>query len=300
MDHRIAFLFSGQGDQHPGMGQELARKYPAAASVFSLCDTIRPGTSMQCFQGTEEELKETKNTQPCLFAVELAAAESLCHKGIRPHAVAGFSLGEVVAAVSAGIFDLETGFRLVCKRGELMQQEAEKYDARMAVALKLSAEQVETICEKLTDLYPVNYNCPGQITVSGLAAPMADFSAEVRAQGGRVIPLKVGGAFHSPFMRAAADAFAGELGSVPAKEGKIPLYSNMTARPYTEDVAGLMSRQISSPIQWEKLIQNMIAEGIDTFIEIGPGDTLTNMMKRIDPGVRACTVTEYLAEVEGC
>lgn len=297
---KIAFVFSGQGDQHPGMGKELAEKYPSAKAVFDMCDGIRSGTSVQCFEGTDEELKETKNTQPCLFAAELAAASVLKDKGIIPDALAGFSLGEVVAATVAGIFDEETGFRLVCKRGELMQNEAEKFDTSMAAVVKLTSEQVRELCGKYSDVYPVNFNCPGQVTVSGLASQMPDFFAEVKAAGGRAIPLKVKGAFHSPFMNQAAEAFAKEIEKAEIKERKITLYSNKTALPYTDDITELLSKQICSPVLWEKIIRNMIEDGIDTFIEIGPGKTLTNMIKKINPEVTALNVTEYLAEENIC
>ena len=297
---RIAFVFSGQGDQYPGMGKELCEGYEAAARVFRLCDSIRPGTMRQCFEGTAEELKETANTQPCLFAMELAAVEVLREKGIHPDAAAGFSLGEVVAATVAGAFDAETGFRLVCKRGELMQAEAEKFDTAMAAVVKLTAQQFSQIAGRYSDIYPVNFNCPGNITVSGLASQMADFSADVKAAGGRALPLKVKGAFHSPFMRNAADAFAGELAKAGVRKGNIPLYSNVTAQPYGDDGEQLLSKQIASPVQWELTVRNMIESGIDTFIEIGPGKTLTNMIKKIDTQVTALTVTEYLAEVAAC
>lgn len=297
---KIAFVFSGQGDQHPGMGREFAEKYPAAAEVFAMCDRLRPGTSSQCFEGTEEELKETKNTQPCLFAFELAAAMVLHKKGIVPDFAAGFSLGEVAAAAYSGIFDHETGFRLVCRRGELMQREAEKFDTMMAAVVKLTAEQVEEICQQFTDVYPVNYNAPGQIAVSGLSAQMVDFREEVKKAGGMAIPLKVKGAFHSPFMEEAAKAFADELANASCKQGNITLYSNLTSEPYTEDVVHLLSKQICSPVQWEKIIRNMAAQGADTFIEIGPGKTLANLIKRISPEATVYTVTEYLAEVETC
>lgn len=292
----VAFVFSGQGDQHPGMGKALCERYPAAEKIFALCDSIRPGTSAQCFSGTAEELKETVNTQPCLFAMELAAAQVLLERGIRPAAVAGFSLGEVAAATAAGCFRLEDGFRLVCKRGELMQTEAEKYDTAMAAVVKLSAEEVTRLCERFDGLYPVNFNCPGQTTVSGLASQMAAFSAEVKAAGGRAIPLKVSGAFHSPFMAEAAGAFAAELAKTPGNPAGIPLYSNVTALPYAGGPGPLLAEQIEKPVQWEKLIRNMIDAGIDTFIEIGPGKTLTNLIRKIDLSVNAFSVLDYLEE----
>lgn len=297
---KIAFVFSGQGDQFPGMGKDLYEKYPVAKEIYDLCDEIRPGTSAQCFNGTEEELKETKNTQPCLFAMELAAASVLIGKGITPDVVAGFSLGEVVAATVSGTFDNETGFRLVCKRGELMQSEAEKFDTSMAAVVKLTAEQVQDVCSKYSDVYPVNFNCPEQITVSGFSSQMADFFSDIKAAGGRAIPLKVKGAFHSPFMKAAAESFAEELKQSVTKERNITLYSNMTAEVYTDDVESLLSAQICNPVQWEKIIRNMISDGVDTLIEIGPGKTLTNMIKKISADVKAVNIMEYLAEIEGC
>ena len=297
---KIAFVFSGQGDQFPGMGKDLYEKYPVAKKIYNLCDEIRPGTSDQCFNGTEEELKETKNTQPCLYAMELAAASVLMEKGITPDVVAGFSLGEVVAATVSGAFDNETGFRLVCKRGELMQSEAEKMDTSMAAVVKLTPEQVRAVCSKYSDVYPVNFNCPGQITVSGLSTQMTAFFVDVKAAGGRAIPLKVKGAFHSPFMKAAAESFAEELKKAEVKERGITLYSNMTAEPYADDVVGLLSSQICSPVQWETIIRNMVSDGVDTFIEIGPGKTLTNMIQKISTDVKAVNITEYLAKVEEC
>ena len=291
---KIAFVCSGQGDQYPGMGKDWAEQYQTAASVYAMCDGIRPGTSEQCFTGTEETLKETKNTQPCLFATELAMASVLQEAGIRPDLAAGFSLGEVVAATIAGLVEPQTGFRLVCRRGELMQQEADRFDTAMAAVVKLTAEQVQDLCSRYTDLYPVNFNCPGQVTVSGLSERMPDFFADVREAGGRAIPLKVKGAFHSPFMQKAAEAFAEELAQAAFRPETIPLYANLTAKPYTEDKAGLLSKQICNPVQWEDSIRNMIAAGADTFIEIGPGQTLTRMIKKIDPTVTACTAKEYL------
>ena len=297
---KIAFIFSGQGDQYPGMGKELYDKYPAARAVFDMCDRLRPGTSLQCFEGTEEELKITANTQPCLFALELAYAAVLSEKGAAPAAAAGFSLGEVAAATFVGLFDNETGFHLVCRRGELMQSEAEKFDTSMAAVVKLTDDKVRELCDRYSDVYPVNFNCPGQVSVSGLSSQMKDFFSDVKAAGGRAIPLKVRGAFHSPFMSDAAAAFARELETVEIGKNAVPLYSNMTAQPYSQDAASLLSGQICSPVLWERLIRNMIESGIDTFVEIGPGKTLTNMVKKINPEMTALSAQEYLTEVEAC
>ncbi|MDR3998187.1 MAG: ACP S-malonyltransferase, partial [Evtepia sp.] len=158
---KIAFVFAGQGAQYPGMGQELAQCSPAAAQVFQQLDALRPGTSQQCFSGTEAELKETRNTQPCMFAVELAAAAALEEKGLRADLAAGFSLGEIGALAYTGAVDLETGFHLVCRRGELMQQAAEAQPTAMAAVLKLENAAVEALCAQFPETYPVNYNCPG-------------------------------------------------------------------------------------------------------------------------------------------
>lgn len=299
----VSFLFSGQGDQFPGMGQNLYETYPAAREAFDLCENLRPGTLEQCFRGTAEELKETRNTQPCLFAMELAAAAVLEEKGIVPQAAAGFSLGEVTAAAFTGIVDRETGFRLVCKRGALMQAAAEQFDTSMTAVVKLTPETVQELCSRYSQVYPVNFNCPGQITVSGLAEQMTSFAADVKAAGGRAIPLKVGGAFHSPFMAQAAQAFADELAKAAMSKGRMPLYSNVTALPYEEDPRTLLAKQIASPVLWERIICNMADAGMDTFIEIGPGKTLTNMVKKILPQAKTYCVAEMetlLKEVTGC
>ncbi|MBR2832538.1 MAG: ACP S-malonyltransferase [Oscillospiraceae bacterium] len=289
---KIAFVFSGQGAQCPGMGRELYETYPTARRVFDALDGIRPGTSEQCFSGTEEELKETKNTQPCLFAVELAAAETLREAGLCGDMAAGFSLGEIAALTYAGAVSLEQGFRLVCRRGELMQRDAEARETAMAAVLKLPNEKVEELCAGFREVYPVNYNCPGQVSVSGAKEEMADFMAAVKTAGGRALPIKVKGGFHSPFMRAAAEDFGRFLEGQELREPALPLYSNRTGGVYGGDMARLLSEQICSPVRWETIVRAMAAEGADTFVELGPGKTLCGLVNKTLENVRAFAVSD--------
>ena len=294
---KIAFVFSGQGAQHTGMGKELSEQNPAAAEIFRKADAIRPGTSEQCFEGSDEILSVTKNTQPCLFAMEMAAAAALKDAGIQADMAAGFSLGELAALTFAGMADFETMFSLVCKRGELMQEAAERTPAAMAAVGKLTADQVKEICGGFSEFYPVNFNCPGQVSVSGKAEEMKAFGEAVKAAGGRMIPLKVKGGFHSPFMETAAKAFREELSGISVKAPEIPVYANRTAAPYPgegreTEMKELLAGQIISPVQWEQTIRSMIADGADTFVEIGPGETLCGMIKRIDKNVRTFPVED--------
>lgn len=303
---KIAFVFAGQGAQYPGMGRELAQCSRAAAEIFQKVDALRPGTSEQCFSGTEEELKETKNTQPCLFAVELAAAAALAERGLKADMAAGFSLGEIGALTYTGAVDFATGFHLVCRRGELMQAAAEEQPTAMAAVLKLSNEDVEGLCAQFDQVYPVNYNCPGQVSVACAREQLAPFSAAVKAAGGRALPLKVRGGFHSPFMASAAQGFAGVLAECQVGRPEIPLYSNCTGGVYAGDPKELLVRQIASPVRWETIVRNMIAAGADTFLELGPGKTLCGLIGKIDKRVKTYALSTredletILREVAGC
>ena len=303
---KVAFVFPGQGAQYPGMGKSLHDTSPAAASVFRLVDSIRPGTSDQCFFGSDEEMKETRITQPCIWAVEMAAAAALTESGIHADMTAGFSLGELSALSYASVVDASTCFKLVCQRGQLMQDAAEAVDSSMAAVVKLSHETVEEICSRFEGVYPVNYNCPGQVTVAGLRSSMADFFAAVKEARGRALPLKVSGGFHSPFMAEASAEFGKLLESVDFTAPSIPLYSNLTGLPYAGDMKLLLEKQICSPVRWETIIRNMIAAGADTFIEVGPGNVLQGLIGKIDKTVRVFGVSDAeslaktIQEVKAC
>ncbi len=289
---KIAFVFSGQGAQAPGMGLDLYERSPAARAVFDALDVIRPGTAEQCFRGDEAELKETRNTQPCMVAMELAALAAVREAGLEPDMTAGFSLGELSALCCAGTMDPATAFRLVCRRGELMQRAAEARQTGMAAVVKLTNEEVEKLCAGFRQVWPVNYNCPGQVTVSGAEEEMAAFSAAVKAAGGRAIPLKVRGAFHSPFMAEAGAAFQRDLDAAALRPPAIPVFANCTGEPYGDDVAALLGRQMCSPVRWETSVRGMIAAGADVFAELGPGRTLCGLIAKTDAGVRCFAVSE--------
>lgn len=282
---KIAFVFSGQGAQAPGMGKELYDCSPAAKAVFDLADSIRPGTSQQCFEGTQEELNVTIKAQPCLFACDLAAAKAAQERGIQPDCAAGFSLGEAAAVAFSGMLTEAEAFSMVCKRAELMNEAAQKNPGAMAAVMKLSPQQVETLCGPIENAWPVNYNSPKQTVVAASADTIDQVVEAASAQRGRAVKLAVSGAFHSPLMHSAADGLREYLASVSLREEKLPVYANLTAEPYGEDKKETMAAQCENPVRWQKTIENMIANGVDTFIEVGVGKTLAGLIKKINPEV---------------
>ncbi|HIR46400.1 MAG TPA: ACP S-malonyltransferase [Candidatus Caccousia avicola] len=280
---KIAFLFAGQGAQYPGMGKSLTEISPKAASLFELADSIRPGTSRQCFEGDPAELTQTANTQPCVFTVDLAAAYALEEAGVHADVAAGFSLGEMAALTFAGSFSEKDGFSLVCRRGELMQEAAQEHPSAMAAVLKLKDETVEQLCAGFPDVYPVNYNCPGQLVVAGGTEHLEQFCELAAEAGGRAKKLAVGGGFHSPFMEQAASAYLQELLRIGVNPPRISVYGNRTAAPYEENREIMLAEQMKNPVLWTKTVERMAADGVDTFVEVGPGKTLSGLVKRILP-----------------
>lgn len=289
---KIAFVFAGQGAQYSGMGQSLCEVSPAAKAVFDAADKLRPGTSEQCFTGTAEELSITKNTQPCLYCVDLAAAKALEEAGVTPDYVAGFSLGEIAALSFAGVFSEEQGFDFVCKRAEAMQKAGEENPGAMAAVLKLKNEQVEELCAGFEKVWPVNYNCPGQLVCAGEKSQIEAFCGKVAEAGGKAVPLAVSGGFHSPFMESASQTLREVLEPMELSEARVPVYANYTAQPYDGSAKELLTQQVKKPVRWQETVERLVELGVDTFIECGPGKTLCGLIRKTAKGVKTLNVQD--------
>lgn len=280
---KTAFVFSGQGAQFPGMGKAFYERDRNVRALFDEAEMKRPGTLETCFSGDANTLCMTENTQPCLYLSALAGAISLAGAGVRADAVSGFSLGEIAALAFAGAYSPTDGFDIVCRRGQLMGEAARKYPAAMVAVVKLDASTVERLCRPYKNAYPVNYNSDDQTVVAVAAEEKDAFSAEVKAAGGRAIPLSVSGGFHSPFMDGASRLFGKYLDDCTIALPRIPVYSNCTARPYKDAVRPLLEMQMRSPVLWKDSVVAMGEAGIDTFIEVGAGSTLVKLIRKILP-----------------
>ena len=282
---KIGILFSGQGAQYPGMMKDLCETEPAAKEIFDAADkALGRSVSGVCFDGTQEELNLTHNTQPCMLAGDLAAGMVLKAHGIEADAVAGFSLGEYAALAYAGAISLEDVFKIIQIRADAMQEAVAPGEGGMAAFVGATAAQVEEICVKVTRGYVVaaNYNSPVQTVVSGAAAGVDEACELAEAAGLRCVRLAVSAPFHCALMEPAAKRLEAEFETVDFKDPVFPVYMNVDGRPLTDgaSVAALLVKQAMSPVRWVKTLENMQADGIDTFIECGAGKTLSGLVKK--------------------
>ena len=287
---KIALVFSGQGAQYSGMGKELYDISPMAKEVFDIADSVKSGTSDMCFNGEKADLDITINTQPCVFAVDLASAKAVSELGVTPDYVAGFSLGEISALAFSEILTTKQAFELVTKRAEYMQSATLENNGAMAAILKLPSDKVEEICSKFTDAWPVNYNSPLQTVVAANENVIDEVLTTVKLEKGKGVYLAVSGAFHSPYMNSASVALSKYLENVELSAPTTPIYSNVTALPYSGDFKSLITKQVNNPVKWQTIVENLIAEGVDTFIEVGPGKTLSGLIKKINANVTTYNV----------
>ncbi len=294
---KLAVLFAGQGAQKTGMGKSLYDHVGAAKEVFDEAEQIIPGICDLCFSGAQEELNRTIHTQPCVLTVDVAAYAALMELGIRPVAGAGFSLGEYAALVGAGVLPFGQVLRLVQKRAQWMQEAADAFPGGMAAVLGKSAEEVETMVAKVRGdgvLTPVNYNCPGQTVVAGDTAEIGRLIAYAKENKVKCMKLPVSGAFHSERMHSVAQKTLEEMKPMAFLEPGYTLYSNKTAHPYEmQGFQQILAEQAASPVLFEQIARDMIKNGCDTFVEVGPGAALSGFLKRIDQEIAAYHISDY-------
>ncbi|MFA5110439.1 MAG: ACP S-malonyltransferase [Desulfobaccales bacterium] len=285
----IAFLFPGQGSQYVGMGQDLFEADPAARELFDLAEAAT-GLALKrlCFEGPMDELTLTVNLQPAVTAVNLCLYQALVEAGVRPQAVCGHSLGEYSALYAAGVLSAGDTLAAVAERGRLMHREAEKYPGAMVAVIGLTPEKLKGLVHPLTKEGPIalaNFNTPVQTVVSGTPEMVARAGNLAKAEGAKVIPLKVSGAWHSPLMEGATLDFEAFMNTLNFKAPTTPLYLNATAAPETnpDTLRQAMGRQLTSPVRWAELIVNLKAAGIDTWVEVGPKNVLKGLVRKILP-----------------
>lgn len=296
----ISAFFPGQGAQYPGMGQSVYQASAAAQQVFACAsDVTGQSVTKLCFESTKEELSRTVNSQIAIFTCSVAVLEALKEQGVQFDSCAGFSLGEYTALAASGILSLEDALRLVQKRGELMQQAADQTDGCMAAVLGLPDETVEHICAE-TDgvVLPVNYNCDGQLVIAGTKQAVQSAVDACRAAGARrAVPLAVSGAFHTPLMAEAAAQLRTFAQTLTVHTPSMPVYSNTTAQLLSvTDLPAHLEQHMISPVRWKSLVQNMLADGHSSALEIGPGKTLTGFARRISKQL-SCTPAESMESV---
>lgn len=289
---KIGFVFAGQGSQFSGMGKDLYQKYDSFKKVFDDCSTIRADIKELCFDSDLATISQTKNTQPCIYAMSVGIAKILEDNNISASSCAGFSLGELSALQYAKVYDIKAGFDIVSNRANIMEIATKTSTAYMYAVVKVSTEVVIDICKKIKNAYPVNFNSPLQTVVACDANESESFLKAVSDAGARALKLNVSGGFHSPFMNNASNEFLNILNSTfILNSPKLELYSNLTGELYdNNNMKVLLSKQINNPVKWIDVINNMIKSGIDTFIEIGPGKTLSGLINKINSEVKVMNV----------
>lgn len=282
---KTAFIYPGQGAQHPGMGKDFFDAFPSVRERFSACSALL-STDMETLCFTENEaLNDTRYTQPAMVLMELALTEVLKQEtSLSAEYSAGLSLGEYAALWEAGVMSFEDALRTVSARGRLMAEAVPTGEGAMAAVLGMEAEAIEAVLSGISGAYIANYNCPGQIVITGRTEAVEKASEALVLAGARkCVPLKVSGPFHSPLLSGVGDALSAVLEGVCVREPAHPYLANVTAEPVTKaaEVKPLLREQVSSSVRWQQSVERMLALGVDTFVEIGPGKTLSGFMRKI-------------------
>lgn len=290
-----AYIFPGQGAQFPGMGLDLYEKYPLAQEYFEKANTILGFHITDImFEGTAEQLKETKVTQPAIFLHSVILAKVL-GDSFQPEMVAGHSLGELSALVANGVLSFQDGLKLVSKRALAMQKACEIAPSTMAAIIGLEDAVVEDVCAEIDGIVvAANYNCPGQLVISGEIEAVEKACEILKEKGAKMaVILPVGGAFHSPMMEPAREELAAAIAATEFKAPSCPVYQNVTASAVIDpaEIKKNLMSQLTAPVKWTQSIQQMIADGGSEFIEVGPGKVLRGLMRKIDRGVTASGAT---------
>jgi [acyl-carrier-protein] S-malonyltransferase len=298
----IAFVFPGQGAQKVGMGKALAEKFPVCHDTFAEADAaLGESLSGLCFDGPAEKLLLTENTQPAILAMSVAVWRLVDSRGLRASFAAGHSLGEYSAHVAAGTLSFADALRTVRRRGQYMQEAVPVGEGAMAAILGLDEESVSRACvDAMVErggrvVSPANLNAPGQIVIAGHADAVARAGERCKELGAkRVIPLAVSAPFHCALMKPAEDRLTPELRSLAASDPKIPVVANLDALPKRDAISaiGALIRQVSSPVKWEQVVRRLIADGAQTFVELGPGSVLAGLIKKIDRSVQVVSVED--------
>ncbi|ACT02125.1 ACP S-malonyltransferase [Paenibacillus sp. JDR-2] len=301
---KTAFVFPGQGAQAVGMGKDAYEAFESSRAVFEQADqALGFKLSDIIFNGPDDVLKQTANTQPALLTVSIALLKALEGRGLKADYVAGHSLGEYSALVAAGVLGFEDAVRTVRARGEFMEQAVPSGQGAMAAVLGAERGVLAELCSKITEegntVELANVNCPGQIVVSGSAAGVQAVVERGKEEAGakRVIPLEVSGPFHSSLMKPAAEKLSGVLSEVSMNDAAIPVVANVTAAPVTEaaSIRNLLVEQVYSPVLWEDSIRYLAEQGVDTFVEIGSGTVLAGLIKKVDKNLRVISVNNIAA-----